>query len=242
MSAALPLPKQVVVHGFLFNKGEKMSKSLGNVVTPASLTNAYGADPIRYFLLREIPFGSDGHYSHEAIVNRINADLANDLGNLAQRSLSMIGKNCEGRVPEIGLLSEADAAILRQARALAPAVRSAMDAFALHLALGEIWKVVAECNRYFASEEPWTKKKSDPERMATILFVTAEVVRIVAILTQPFMPVAMGRMLDALGVAPDHRMIADIGDTFGLAAGTPLPPPTPVFPRYVEKEEPKDDA
>ena len=117
MSAKVALPKQVVVHGFLFNKGEKMSKSVGNVITPAALAETYGADQIRYFFLREVPFGQDGNYTHEAIVNRINADLANDLGNLAQRSLSMIAKNCEGRVPEAGALTAADAALLRDARA-----------------------------------------------------------------------------------------------------------------------------
>ena len=240
MSAKVPLPKQVAVHGFLFNKGEKMSKSVGNVVTPAALTEAYGADAIRYFLLREIPFGSDGNYSHEAIVTRMNADLANGLGNLAQRSLSMIAKNCEGRVPALGALTTADEAILATARALPPLVRTAMDAFALHLALGEIWKVVAESDRYFASEEPWAKKKTDPERMATVLFVTAEVVRIMAILTQPVMPVAMGRMLDALGVGADARNIAAIGPSFGLTSGATLPAPTPIFPRYVDKDETKE--
>ena len=131
MSAGIPLPKQVVVHGFLFNKGEKMSKSVGNVITPASLADTYGADQIRYFFLREVPFGQDGNYTHEAIVNRINADLANDLGNLAQRSLSMIAKNCEGRAPEPGELTAADLALLADARALPAAVRAAMDQFAI---------------------------------------------------------------------------------------------------------------
>ena len=240
MSAKLPLPTKIVVHGFLFNKGEKMSKSVGNVISPTTLVEAYGADPLRYFFLREVPFGSDGNYSHDAIVGRINADLANDLGNLAQRSLSMIAKNCEGRVPALGSLTVEDEAILRDARALPAAVRAAMDEYALHLALGQIWKVVADANRYIAAGEPWTKKKTDPERMASILFVTAEVVRIVAILTQPFMPVAMGRMLDALGVAVEDRHIAAIGDALGLKSGDPLPAPVPVFPRYVEKDETKD--
>jgi methionyl-tRNA synthetase len=242
MSAKLPLPKKIVVHGFLFNKGEKMSKSVGNVISPTTLVEAYGADPLRYFLLREVPFGSDGNYSHEAIVGRINADLANDLGNLAQRSLSMIAKNCEGRVPAVGTLTETDQVLLRDARALPAAVRELMDGFALHLALGQIWKVVADANRYIASEEPWTKKKTDPERMASILFVTAEVVRIIAILTQPFMPVAMGRMLDALGVAPEDRHIAAIGAALGLRSGDPLPAPAPIFPRYVEKDETKEPS
>jgi methionyl-tRNA synthetase len=237
MSAGVPLPKQVVVHGFLFNKGEKMSKSVGNVVSPASLVAEYGADPLRYFLLREVPFGSDGSYSHEAIVNRINADLANDLGNLAQRSLSMIAKNLGGRVPEAGVLMAADEALLKDARALPESVRAAMDAFAIHLALGHIWKVVADANRYFAAEEPWSKKKSDPDRMAMVLLVTAEVVRIVAIMAQPFTPVAMGKILDALAVPRDRRHIGAIGAGFALAAGDTLPAPAPVFPRYIEKDE-----
>ena len=113
MSAKLPLPKQVVVHGFLFNRGEKMSKSVGNVISPENLVRDYGVDQLRYFFMREVPFGQDGNYSHEAIVDRINADLANDLGNLAQRSLSMIAKNCDGRVPVCGPLSAEDQAAAR---------------------------------------------------------------------------------------------------------------------------------
>jgi methionyl-tRNA synthetase len=240
MSAKLALPKQIVVHGFLFNRGEKMSKSVGNVVDPASLVAAYGADPLRYFFLREVPFGQDGNYSHEAIVARINADLANDLGNLAQRSLSMIAKNCGGVVPEQGTSSSADKAILNDAYALPAAVRAAMNDFAPHLALAAIWRVVADANRYFASEEPWLKRKTDSARMAGILFVTAEVLRMIAILSQPFMPGAMGKLLDSLGVAADARSIADIGATPALVAGASLPPPTPVFPRYIEeKDEPE---
>jgi methionyl-tRNA synthetase len=240
MSAKLPLPKQIVVHGFLFNRGEKMSKSIGNVIDPASLVAAYGTDPLRYFFLREVPFGQDGNYSHEAIVTRINADLANDLGNLAQRSLSMIAKNCGGVVPEQGVLSPADQALLSDAYALPAGVREAMNDFAPHLALGSIWRVVADANRYFAGEEPWLKRKTDPARMASILFVTAEVLRVIAILSQPFMPGAMGKLLDSLGVAPDARSIADIGTMPALVAGASLPPPTPVFPRYIEeKDEPE---
>jgi methionyl-tRNA synthetase len=237
MSAGLPLPKQVVVHGFLFNKGEKMSKSVGNVINPETLCAAYGADQLRYFFLREVPFGQDGNYSHEAIVNRINADLANDLGNLAQRSLSMIAKNCEGRVPEPGTFSDADLALLHKARALPTVVRAAMDQFALHLALSHIWDVVADANRYFAGEEPWAKKKTDPARMATILYVTAEVVRIAAILASPFMPQAMDRLLESLAVARDARRLGTVGEGQGLVPGTPLPPPTPIFPRYMEPDQ-----
>ncbi len=235
MSAKLPLPKQIVVHGFLFNKGEKMSKSVGNVVNPQSLAATYGVDPLRYFLLREVPFGQDGSYSHEAIVNRSKAELSNDLGNLSQRSLSMVAKNCEGRVPEPGAMTAADEALLADAHALPALVRASMDAFTLHLALGHIWRVVADANRYFAAEEPWAKKKTDPPRMNTILYVTAEVVRIVAILAQPFMPSAMGRMLDTLGVPADERDIAWIAAAGALKPGATLPPPVPIFPRLVDE-------
>ena len=234
MSADLPLPKQIVVHGFLFNKGEKMSKSTGNVIDPFTLAEHYGVDQMRYFFLREVPFGQDGNYSHEAIVNRINADLANDLGNLAQRSLSMIAKNCAGRVPVPGDLTAADEEILAQARALPAKCRAAMQEFALHTMLADIWKVVAEANRYFASEEPWIKRKTDPARMATVLYVTADVVRMIALMVQPVMPAAMGKMLDALGVAAEHRNFADMDHA--LVAGTALPAPAPIFPRYAEAE------
>ena len=237
MSVGLPLPKQIVVHGFLFNRGEKMSKSVGNVIDPFALIDHYGVDPLRYFFLREVPFGQDGNYSHEAIVARMNADLANDLGNLAQRSLSMLAKNCEGRLPEPAALTEADLAILAEAAALPNKARLAMQGFALHMILAEIWRVVGEANRYFASEEPWTKRKTDPARMGTILYVTAQVLRRIAILTQPFMPAAMAKLLDLLAVAPDARSFAHI--EVETAAGLALPPPAAVFPRYVEAETAK---
>jgi len=236
MSAQLPLPKRVYGHGFLFNRGEKMSKSVGNVIDPFSLVDHYGVDPVRYFFLREVPFGQDGNYSHEAIVQRINADLANDLGNLAQRSLSMIAKNCEGRVPERGVLSAADEAILARADAMLPLCRSAMDRQEIHAALGAIWAVVADANRYFAGEEPWKLRKTDPARMATVLAVTAEVIRQVAVLAQPVMPTAAAKILDQLAVAPEKRTFASLGPAGRLVAGTPLPAPEGVFPRYVEAE------
>jgi methionyl-tRNA synthetase len=236
MSAGIDLPKQIVVHGFLFNRGEKMSKSVGNVIDPFTLADHYGVDQLRYFFLREVPFGQDGNYSHEAIVNRINADLANDLGNLAQRSLSMIAKNCDARVPEPGVFTEADVTILEDAYGLADKARIAMNDFALHQMLAEIWRVVSEANRYFASEEPWIKRKIDPERMATILYVTAEVLRNVAILAQPVIPSAMRKLLDLLGVDAAARDFAHTGAGFPLIAGTELPAPAPIFPRYVEPE------
>jgi len=237
MSAELPLPKRVFGHGFLLNKGEKMSKSVGNVVDPFDLADTYGVDQIRYFFMREVPFGQDGNYSHEAIVNRINADLANDLGNLAQRSLSMIAKNCGAAVPEPGAFTQADQDILWLADALPEKARASMKDFAVHTTLAEIWAVVAEANRYFASQEPWVLRKSDPARMNTVLYVTAEVLRAVGILAQPFVPTAAAKLLELLSVAPENRVLAAVGPEHRLAAGTPLPQPAPIFPRYVEAEE-----
>ena len=236
MSAGLPLPKRVYAHGFLNNKGEKMSKSVGNVVDPFEMIDKYGLDQVRYFFMREVPFGKDGSYSHEAIVNRINADLANDLGNLAQRSLSMIAKNCDGRLPEPQALIEADKEILAQADAILDAARHAMQTQAIHKALDAIFDTVADANKYFAGQEPWARKKDDPARMGTILYVTAEVIREVSILCQMIMPDAAEKLLDLLAVPDDQRRFDDLGAAGRLVAGIALPRPTGVFPRYVEEK------
>ncbi len=195
MSAGIELPRRIFSHGFVLNRGEKMSKSVGNVVDPFDLVQAYGVDQVRYFFLREVVFGQDGGYSHEAIVNRINADLANDLGNLAQRSLSMIAKNCEGKIPEPGTFTDADKAILATADGMYAKAREAMDRQGIKQYLDAVWAVVAEANRYFAGEEPWAKGKSDPKRRDTILYATAEVVRQVAILAQPATPAGAAKLL-----------------------------------------------
>ena len=236
MSAGLPLPKRVFGHGFVMNRGIKMSKSIGNVVDPFSMAEAYGVDQMRFFFLREIPFGNDGNYSHEAIVNRINADLANDFGNLAQRSLSMINKNCEGKIPVPGEFSDADKALLKQALAVLPAAREFIDKQLIHKYLDQLWQVVGEANRYFASQEPWALKKTDPERMNTVLYVTAEIIRIIAILAQPVMPESSGKMLDLLVVDQDARNFDQLDDAHMLKSGSELPKPEGVFPRYVETE------
>ena len=250
MSARLPVPRQVVVHGFLFNRGEKMSKSVGNVVGPKEMVEAYGLDPVRYFFLREVPFGQDGSYSHEAIVARMNADLANDIGNLAQRSLTMIARNCGGLTPDWRKATPAkeDLAMLARADALIGAARLHMQSFALHLYIGAVFEVVSEANRYFANAEPWRLAKSDPARMRLVLYVTIETLRIAAILLQPAMPGSMGALLDLLGVPPEARAFAalDAGEGNGrldaphrLEPGRALPHPKPVFPRYVEAEAAK---
>ncbi|WEK52743.1 MAG: class I tRNA ligase family protein [Candidatus Kaistia colombiensis] len=192
--------------------------------------------------MREVPFGQDGNYSHEAIINRINADLANDLGNLAQRSLSMIGKNLEGIVPQPGASS-------LPTRTSSPRRRVAARPAATRWKAADpsraeaIWGVVAEANRYFANQAPWQLRKTDPERAATVLYVTAEVIRQIAILSQPVMPGSAGKLLDLLAIPESGRSFASLGAHAGrLAPGSTLPTPAGVFPRYVEAEEAEKSA
>src|SRR6202140_1770055 len=236
MSAGIAVPQHIFSHGFLFNRGEKMSKSVGNVIDPFALADAYGVDPLRFFLLREVPFGQDGNYSHEAIVNRINADLANDLGNLAQRSLTMVGRNFAGALPAPGVFSDNDQAILAAADAMVGKGRDAMATQQLHQVLNAVWTVVADANRYFAGEAPWALAKTDPARQGTVLYVTAEVLRQIAILVQPFMPESAGKLLDFLAVPDGERTFAYLDGKHRVAAGAKLPAPAGVFPRYVESE------
>jgi methionyl-tRNA synthetase len=234
MSAGVAVPQRVFSHGFLLNRGEKMSKSIGNVVDPFNFADKYGVDQVRYFFLREVPFGQDGSYNHEAIVARINADLANDFGNLAQRSLSMIAKQLGGVLPEPGAFSDNDRAILAQADGMLALSRTAMATQQIHQWLNAVWAVVAEANRYFAGEAPWALAKTDPERQHTVLYVTAEVVRQIAILAQPAMPASTAKMLDSLGIPDGARNFAALGEAGRIQPGTSLPPPVGVFPRYVE--------
>jgi methionyl-tRNA synthetase len=236
MSAGIEVPKRIFSHGFLFNRGEKMSKSVGNVIDPFTLTDAYGVDQLRYFFLREVPFGQDGNYSHEAIVNRINADLANDLGNLAQRSLSMIGKQLKGVLPAPGAFSENDKTILAAADGMIERAREHMKTQQIHQMLNVVWSVVADANRYFAGEAPWALAKTDPAKQGTVLYVTAEVIRQVAILAQPVMPASSNKLLDLLGVPQNERGFDRLGGKYRLAPGTALPAPAAVFPRYVEPD------
>ncbi|MCB1520808.1 MAG: methionine--tRNA ligase [Hyphomicrobiaceae bacterium] len=244
MSAGVEPPRRVFAHGLLLSRGEKMSKSVGNVLNPFDMVEMFGVDQMRYFAMREVQFGGDGSYTKEVLVNRINADLANDLGNLAQRSLSMIAKNCDGRVPEPGTLTADDTEILAAADAMLGKARSAVDQQGITRYLDAVWAVVADANRYFAGQEPWAKKKNDPERMATILYVTAEVVRQVAILAQPITPSAAAKLLDILAQPEGSaRQFTALGAAGRLVAGTELPPPQGVFPRYVDPDaEPNGKA
>jgi methionyl-tRNA synthetase len=236
LSAGVEVPRRIFSHGFLFNRGQKMSKSVGNVIDPFALADAYGVDQLRYFFLREVPFGQDGTYSHEAIVNRINADLANDLGNLAQRSLTMIARQLGGILPEPGAFSAADKAILALADNTIGIAREAMKTQQLHQVLNAVWAVVSEANRYFAGEAPWALAKTDLVRQGTVLYVTAEVLRQVAILSTPFIPSSAARLLDLLAVPSDERQFRDMGGSRRITAGATLPAPSAVFPRYVDSE------
>src|SRR5271156_6502055 len=238
MSAGIAVPRRIFSHGFLFNRGEKMSKSVGNVIDPFALAEAYGVDPLRYFFLREVPFGQDGNYSHEAIINRINADLANDLGNLAQRSLSMAARQLGGVLPPPAALSAADHAILAAADAMIGKAREAMPTQQLHQVLHAVWAVVADANRYFAGEAPWALAKTDPAKQGTVLYVTAEVLRQVAILALPFMPASAAKLLDLLAVPDDERTFSSLGGNHRIAAGATLPAPAAIFPRYIDPDKP----
>jgi methionyl-tRNA synthetase len=234
MAAGLPPPRRVFAHGWWTVEGRKMSKSLGNAVAPQQLVATYGLDPVRYFLLRELPFGSDGDFSHRAVVSRLNGDLANDFGNLAQRVLTLINRNCGAAVPAPGVFSAADRALLEAARALLPKVRGHMGEQAFHLALEAVWQVAGLANRYVDEMAPWALARTDPARMRTVLYTLAEVIRHLAILTQPFVPGSSGRLLDQLAVAADGRDFRALAEA-PLAPGTPLPRPAGIFPRFVER-------
>jgi methionyl-tRNA synthetase len=233
MAAGLPVPKRIFGHGWWTVEGEKMSKSIGNVVDPLALVDRYGVDAVRFFLLREVPFGNDGDFSERALISRMNGELANDLGNLCQRTVSLIARNLGGALPAPGAASEDDAETLGRAAALPALLRAAMERQALHEALEEVWKVIRAANAYIDRQAPWALKKSDPARMAVVLRVLVDVLRTVATVLSPFMPQSMARMLDQIGVPAGARDLAALEAP--LAAGIMLPAPQGVFPRYVEE-------
>jgi methionyl-tRNA synthetase len=235
MAAGIAPPKRIFAHGWWTVGGEKMSKSLGNVLDPQELAETYGLDSLRYFLLREVPFGNDGTFSRKALISRLNVELANDLGNLAQRSLSLIARNCDAQLPAPGPRTPEDAEMLGMAEALTAAVRAQMDRQAFGEALEEIWRVIRAANAYIDRQAPWALRKIDPERMAHVLRVLADVIRTVATLLQPVMPEKTAAMLDQLGVPPDARDFKALAAP--LPPGTALPPPQGVFPRFVEEAE-----
>ena len=232
MAAGLPVPRRVFSHGWWTVEGEKMSKSVGNVIDPRSLVAEFGVDPVRFFLLREVPFGNDGDFNRRSLINRLNVELANDLGNLAQRSLSLIAKNLDGLLPARAPATDEDQALLGAASALPASLRASLERQAFGDALEEVWRVIRAANGYIDRQAPWALRRTDPARMGAVLRVLADALRVVATVLQPFMPGSMARLLDQLGVPEADRGLASLDAP--MAASVRLPPPQGVFPRYVE--------
>jgi len=238
MSANLELPKRIFAHGFLNVDGQKMSKSVGNVIPPQELVDTYGLDAMRYLLMREVSHGQDGNFSHEYAVQRINSDLANGLGNLVQRTLSMIYRNCEGKIPTPNELTNEDQNLLSHAHAkLVPAMRIDVEDMRFNRVLESIWKLVIEANGYVDAQAPWKLKKEDPERMNTVLYNLAEIIRVLGIAVQFVVPDSASKILDQLKIPQDQRDFSFISKDYALKAGLEIDQPEGVFPRLEAKEK-----
>ena len=235
MAAGLELPLRIFAHGWWTNEGQKISKSLGNVIDPNELVATYGLDQVRYFLMREIPFGMDGDFSREKLVGRINSELANNIGNLAQRVLSMINKNCDGKVPEFKF-EESDKKLLSFAFVQADKIRNEII-YEQHfsVALEMITQIATRANEYIDAMAPWKLKTENPERMKSVLYTLAECLRRIGLLLQAFIPDSAAKLLDQLGVPPKNRLFHMISAGNALRAGTVLPAPSGIFPRWEEK-------
>ncbi len=236
MAANIDIPKTVFAHGFINVDGTKMSKSIGNVLSPSGMVETYGLDQIRYFLMREIPHGQDGNFSHEQAITRMNADLANGMGNLAQRTLSMVYKNCDAKIPDNADMTEDDRALLAQINDCHEKAMKKVEAFKIHRALEEIWRGVSAANGYIDAQEPWSLKKENPERMKIVLYTLAEAIRRLAIMIQPVTPSAAGKILDQLKIEKDVRKFIHLNDDFILKPGIEIDKPEGVFPRIIEEE------
>ena len=233
MSAKLPLPRQIFGHGFLLNRGEKMSKSVGNVADPMELADRFGVDQLRYFLLSEVTFGNDGSYSAEAIVARSNSDLANSFGNLAQRTLSFIAKNLDGRLP-LPAAQDADSELLSAIRDAAGTFEKAMADLAPSVAIEAWMRAVFACNAYIDAQAPWALRKTDPARMEAVLATLYDAIASLAIMIQPVIPASAAALLDQMGIKSDTRGYDVIGTDWYArlrADGFILSAPKPLFPR-----------
>ncbi len=232
MAAGIAPPKRVFAHGWWTIEGQKMSKSLGNAIDPLALVEQYGLDPVRFFLLREVPFGNDGDFSRRALVARLNNELANDLGNLAQRTLTQIQRNCGAKLPAEGPRTPEDEALLGPVQGLSAVVGQALDAQAYHQALEAIWVSVRDANAYIAHQQPWALKKTDAARMGVVLRNVHTALRAYATVLQPFMPDTMAALLDQLGVPAEARNLGAL--TEPLPADLELPAPFPLFRKIEE--------
>lgn len=232
MAAGIEVPKKIFANGWWTIEGQKMSKSLGNVVDPRDLAKEFGVDAVRFFLLREVPFGGDSDLSRKSLITRNNMELANDLGNLCQRTLSLVARNCDGIIPERRALTEADTHLLGQVSVLPELMAAQLERCALTDALEDVWKVIRAGNAYIDHQAPWALRKTDIERMKDVLRVLLDALRGIATVLQPFMPQSMDRMLTQLGVEDGERTFASL--EILLPAGRKLPAPQGIFPRYVE--------
>jgi methionyl-tRNA synthetase len=205
ISAGLSVPKQIFGHGFITNNGQKISKSLNNVIDPFVLINKYGRDQLRYFLLREIPFGQDGSYSDTLLLNRCNSDLSNNLGNLVQRTFAVTHKICGTAIPYKNNLNENDWLLLNKVYERIDIIEKEMNEFQIHIAIASIWEIISELNRYITNNSPWSLAKTDIQRAHTVLWVVLESLRVVGILIQPFIPDAANKLLDLLGIPEYER-------------------------------------
>ena len=230
MAADLPLPKQIYAHGWWTVEGEKMSKSLGNTVDPIKLTDDYGLDAVRNFILREMPFGQDGNFSHESFLNRTNAELANAYGNLVQRVLSFVQKNANGQIPESGKLQESDKNLISSIDKILPALTQHIDDLKFHKYAEDLWSIIFECNAYVDCQKPWDLKKMDTSRMNTVLYALCESIRKIALMTQCLLPIGSGKILDYLAVDKNDRGIDALNHK--LISGTLLPKPSGIYPRF----------
>ena len=243
MAADLPLPKKVFAHGWWTIEGEKMSKSLGNVIAPADLVNEFGLDQARWFLMREVPFGNDGNFARENLINRINSELANNIGNLVQRTLSMVQKNCGGAVPDAKGVKKDELDLQFLDKIYVTEENTPLEVKNTYLncrfgdILGDIVAIASEANNYIDTKAPWKQKKEDERLMNATLYHLLEAIRCIAIMIQPFIPTSASKILNLLAITPDARSFSHLSETHALLPGSALPPPEPVFPRFVEKTE-----
>ncbi len=229
MACELPLPKRVFAHGWWTNEGEKISKSLGNTIDPIKLMDEFGLDYVRYFLMTEMPFGNDGNFSRDAFINKVNSNLCNNIGNLAQRVLSFINKNCDAKVPHCNQLIGEDKKLLDLAYSLADRMRNHIDKQEIHLAFEEVISLGSAANEYVDKQAPWVLKKSDVERMNTVLYVLCESLRILGIALLPIIPDSANKLLEQLGV--ESPRLENMSVDFALRSGAELPVPQGIFPR-----------
>ncbi len=234
MSAGLPLPKTIFAHGWWTNEGQKISKSIGNVIDPLKLIEDFGRDQVRYFLMREVIFGNDGNYMRNNLIQRNNSELSNKIGNLMQRTCSFIFKNCQGKIPEVDknfISSMYQTEFFIKVKDLVSDSINQMENYNINAVLDNIIYLTEQSNIYIDQEAPWALKNSDPEKMNKVLYLIAETLRYIAILMQPFTPDSAAKMLDQLGISEDNRNFKHLTQEFAIKASSSMEQPVPIFPR-----------